>query len=61
MPDTLDADRLASQLHGKVVRPEDGDYDEARALYNAMIDKRPALIARVNMRDVPLERDTVRP
>jgi len=47
MPDTLDADHLASQLHGKVVRPEDGDYDEARALYNAMIDKRPALIARV--------------
>ena len=47
MPDTLDADRLASQLHGKVVRPEDGDYDEARALYNAMIDKRPALIAQV--------------
>src|SRR3954465_12388612 len=37
---------FAAQLHGSVTRPEDSDYDEVRALYNAMIDKRPALIAR---------------
>ena len=43
----IDADALAAKLHGTLVRPGDGDYDEARALYNAMIDKRPALIARV--------------
>jgi FAD/FMN-containing dehydrogenase len=41
-----DIDSFAAGLHGSVVRPEDSSYDEARALYNAMIDKRPALIAR---------------
>ena len=43
----IDGDRLASQLHGELIRPEDPGYDEARRLYNAMIDKRPALIAQV--------------
>ncbi|HZT93436.1 MAG TPA: FAD-binding oxidoreductase [Gaiellaceae bacterium] len=36
---------LASSLQGRVVQPGDSDYDESRALYNAMIDKRPAAIA----------------
>src|SRR5581483_10380745 len=30
---------------GRVVEPANPDYDAARALYNAMIDKRPAAIA----------------
>lgn len=37
---------LAAQLRGELIRPEDPGYDEGRKLYNAMIDKRPALIAR---------------
>jgi FAD/FMN-containing dehydrogenase len=43
---TGEVDALAGHLHGNLVRPDDPDYDEVRALYNAMIDKRPALIAR---------------
>ena len=48
MTELLDTnvDDFAGKLHGGVTRPGDSDYDEARALYNAMIDKKPALIAR---------------
>jgi FAD/FMN-containing dehydrogenase len=36
---------LASAVKGRVVEAGSTEYDEARALYNAMIDKRPAAIA----------------
>jgi FAD/FMN-containing dehydrogenase len=44
---------LKSKLRGKLITPQDADYDEARKVYNAMIDKRPRLIARcVDVSDV---------
>jgi hypothetical protein len=36
---------LAQTFRGELIRPGDHEYGGARALYNAMIDKRPALIA----------------
>src|SRR5436190_17250460 len=50
-PDTVAA--FERSLRGRLIRPSDPDYDTARAVYNGMIDKRPALIARVsNVADV---------
>jgi FAD/FMN-containing dehydrogenase len=37
---------LGSGFAGELIGPDQANYDEARAVYNAMIDKRPALIAR---------------
>lgn len=37
---------LKSRLRGSIVLPTDQAYDETRAIWNAMIDRRPALIVR---------------
>ncbi len=39
-------DDFTAHLHGEVLQPGDAAYDEARTIWNAMIDRRPALIAR---------------
>ena len=38
--------KFSQSLRGPVIGRDHPDYDEARKLYNAMIDKRPLLIAR---------------
>jgi FAD/FMN-containing dehydrogenase len=37
---------LAAGFAGELIQPADAGYDTARAVFNAMIDRRPALIAR---------------
>jgi FAD/FMN-containing dehydrogenase len=50
MPDALmDAGavaQLSAGFEGRLIQPGDPDYDGARAVFNGMIDRRPALIAR---------------
>ncbi|MFF0813740.1 FAD-binding oxidoreductase [Rhodococcus sp. NPDC003318] len=41
----LDHTELVAALRGRLVTPTDPDYDASRAVYNAMIDRRPAAIA----------------
>ena len=41
-----DLERLRNAVHGPVIGPADEGYDEARAIWNGAIDRRPACIAR---------------
>src|SRR6202165_2984526 len=41
-----DPAKLKASLRGALIGRDDADYDEARKLYNGMIDKRPLMIAR---------------
>src|SRR5439155_15392022 len=40
------ATELKGSVRGDVILPNDGRYDDARKVYNAMIDKRPAVVVR---------------
>jgi len=39
-------DGLKNKLKGQIVLPEDSNYDDVRKIWNAMIDRRPAMIIR---------------
>ncbi|HYL80131.1 MAG TPA: FAD-binding protein, partial [Candidatus Acidoferrum sp.] len=39
-------EKLKAGFKGEVLLPSDGAYESARKIWNAMIDKRPAVIAR---------------
>ena len=39
-------EEFGSQLRGELIRPGHPEYDEARRVWNGMVDRRPALIAR---------------
>src|ERR687894_2050913 len=39
-------EEFGSRMRGELLLPGDGEYEEARLLWNGVIDKRPALIAR---------------
>ena len=46
---TIDAtqlDELSSAVTGRVLRPDDDGYDDARQVHNGLIDRRPAVIVR---------------
>lgn len=44
--DTTDLDNFSARIRGSLIYPDSPTYDEARAIWNSMIDKRPALIVR---------------
>ncbi|MFB3739870.1 MAG: FAD-binding oxidoreductase, partial [Candidatus Velamenicoccus archaeovorus] len=49
----LAIDDLRAGVRGDVIGPEDEGYEQARRVYNAMIDRRPAVVVRpVNVGDV---------
>ena len=49
----LTIDQLRGRVRGDVITPDDGGYDEARKVYNAMIERRPRAVVRcVNAGDI---------
>ena len=46
MLDETTIEKFKMSLGGELIQPNDQSYDDARKVWNAMIDKRPALIAR---------------
>lgn len=51
MPDQKAINDFRDSLGGELILPGDGSYDEARKIWNAMIDRRPAMIIQVSGAD----------
>ncbi|MCZ6693549.1 MAG: FAD-dependent oxidoreductase, partial [Bacteroidetes bacterium] len=47
----VETDSLKAKLKGRIILPQDPDYDEARQIYNAMIDKHPGIIIKCKDED----------
>jgi len=61
MLDQEAVDKFKAGIRGEVIQPGDASYEEARKVYNGMIDKRPRLIARcANVADVTAAVDFAR-
>ena len=63
MPETISIDKLRADIRGRVIGPDDPEYDEARTPFYGGIDRRPAVIVRVAndtdvVRVVALARET---
>lgn len=43
--------QLKNSIDGTIILPEDNNYNEARSIYNAMIDKKPAIIVKCKDQD----------
>ena len=44
-------DQLRAGFRGDILLPEDPGYDDARKIWNAMIDRKPAMIAQCTQAD----------
>ncbi len=43
--------KLRGQLQGRIILPNDSEYEDSKTIYNAMIDKRPALFVKCKNKD----------
>ena len=47
MPETISIEKLRADIRGRVIGPDDPEYDEARTVFYGGIDRRPTVIVRV--------------
>jgi FAD/FMN-containing dehydrogenase len=47
MPETISIEKLRADIGGRVIGPDDPEYDEARTVFYGGIDRRPTVIVRV--------------
>lgn len=45
---TVQIDALRERMRGRIIDATDPDYDEARAVYNGMIDRQPSAVVRIS-------------